>query len=81
MVLLEDVACCICLSFLLMPDALLVGIIKGDKNKEEKKKKKVKIKGIVELDHSVIEDTLHASLTAQIISPKKKGRGKVFHLF
>lgn len=43
-------------------------------------KKKVKMNGITELDHSTIADTLHESLTAQIASTKKKGRVKVIHL-
>lgn len=73
---LKDVSCCISLSFPLMPNASLVGIIKGNKEK-----KKENMKGIVELDHSMIADTLHASLTAQIISTKEEGRGKVVHLF
>lgn len=61
------------LSFPLMPNAPIAGIIKGSKKKE---KKKEKMKGIIELDHSMIANTLHASLTAEIISTKKKGRGK-----
>lgn len=39
------------------------------------------MKGIIEQDNSVIADTLQESLTAQIISTKKKGRWKVVHLF
>lgn len=54
-----------------MPNTPLVIIIKGNKNKENKKEK---MKGIVELDNSMIADTLRESLTAQIISKKNKGR-------
>lgn len=46
-------------------------IIKGNKTKENKKEK---MKGIVELDNSMVADTLQESLTAQIFSTKKKGR-------
>lgn len=47
----------------------------------DKEKKKLKMEGITELDHSTIAGTLHESLTAQFASPKKKGRVKVVHLF
>lgn len=46
-------------------------IIKGNKTKENKKEK---MKGIVELDNSMVADTPKESLTAQIFSTKKKGR-------
>lgn len=65
--LLEDVS----LSFLPIPNTPLVVKIKGSNTKENKKEK---MKGIIEQDNSVIADTLQESLTAQIISTKKKGR-------
>lgn len=76
--MLEDVAYCISQSFPFTPNAPLVGIIKGNKNKE---KKKENIKRIIKLDHTMIAETLHASLTGQLISTRKKGMGKVVHFF
>lgn len=53
-----------------MPNRPLVVIIKGDKTKENKKEK---MKGLIELGNSMISDAPQESLTAQIISRKKKG--------
>jgi len=53
-----------------------VGITKGNKIKEIKN-----TKGIIELDHFMIADTLQVLVTAQIFSTKKKKGEKLLICF